>query len=48
METISHTLMKAARTRQGESAYAQDDLVRQVGARLHEVHQVRAWVCLLN
>ena len=47
-ECTSHPLMEAARRRQGESAFAQDDLARQVGARLHEVQQVRALVCLLE
>ena len=39
---------EAAQRRQGDFASAQDDLARQVGARLQEVQQVQAWVCLLN
>ena len=46
-ESMSYPLREAAQRRQGEVTFAQDDLARQVGARLHEVQHMRAWVCLL-
>ena len=48
IDSMTHPVREAAQRRLGESAFAQDDAARQVGTRLHEVQQVKVWVCLLT